>query len=324
MQKSISDFQAIIKKALNEYAFGEREPKELYEPCDYLLGIGGKRIRPVLCLLGSDLFDGVPENAVKPALAIEYFHNFTLMHDDIMDEAPLRRGHQTVHLKYDLNTGILSGDLLLARAYQFFEELEGEKFKEALKVFTRTTIEICEGQQYDKNFESRETVTFSEYIKMIELKTAVLVGAALQIGAISAGATVENQHKIYEFGKNLGIAFQLQDDYLDVFGNAGFGKTPAGDIIENKKTILYIKAVENANEEDLKSLKKWYALKTDDSAKIKAVKSIFVNSGADKEVQKLIKEFSQTAIEFLNGIEAAENKKQLLRALTAELIQREI
>lgn len=324
MQNTISDYQKLINMAVVQNAMGSKNPVELYEPCDYFLKIGGKRIRPVLCLMACDLFGGNIEDAVKPALAIEYFHNFTLIHDDIMDEAPLRRGQPTVHLKYGLNTGILSGDLLFGRSFQLFEDLEPIKYKAVLQLFTKTMIEICEGQQYDKNFETKSDISFSEYIRMIELKTAVLLGTALKTGAVIADATEENQQNIYDFGKNLGLAFQLQDDYLDVFGSPNFGKLHAGDIVENKKTILYIKCVENVSDADLKELNKWYAVKTTDSQKIEAVKAIFERSGSRNVVKELINEYSNKAIYFLDSIKVAEDKKQLLRELTGELIKREI
>ncbi len=229
----------------------DREPLSLYSPVNYILQLGGKRLRPVLTLMTAEIFNADYKIALDAALSIEVFHNFSLVHDDIMDDAPLRRGYQTVHEKWDVNTGILSGDAMLIMAYQLFENYEPVTFQALAKLFSKTALEVCEGQQYDVDFEMRDNVTIGEYLKMIEYKTAVLVGAAMKMGAIVANASLEDQHSIYEFGKNLGIAFQLQDDYLDVFGDPKtFGKQVGGDIIENKKTYLYLKALEFSNEVD--------------------------------------------------------------------------
>jgi len=220
-----------------------KEPVNLYEPITYILGLGGKRLRPVLTLMTSEIFGANYTKALDAALAIEIFHNFSLVHDDIMDDAPLRRGKTTVHEKWDINTGILSGDAMLISAYQLFENYDGTIFKELAKLFSKTALEVCEGQQYDVDFETRTDVTIPEYLKMIEYKTAVLVAAGMKMGAIIANASATSQNNIYEFGRNLGIAFQLQDDYLDAFGDPKtFGKQVGGDIIENKKTFLYLKA----------------------------------------------------------------------------------
>ena len=227
-----------------------KEPSTLYNPVNYILDLGGKRLRPVLTLMAAEIFNCDYKKALDAALSIEVFHNFSLIHDDIMDEAPLRRGKETVHLKWDLNTGILSGDAMLIMAYQLFENYEPETFQKLAKLFSKTALEVCEGQQYDIDFEIRDDVKIDDYLKMIELKTAVLLGAALKMGAIVANASENDQNCIYEFGKNLGIAFQLQDDYLDAFGDPNtFGKQVGGDIIENKKTFLYLKAVEFSQKE---------------------------------------------------------------------------
>lgn len=324
MNTQLSDCQTIISKALEEYSFKDFEPVELYGSCDYILSLGGKRLRPILCLMGNMLFEGDVNEAIKPALAIEFFHNFTLMHDDIMDEAPLRRGKSPVHLKFDLNTAILSGDALLVQAYRMFEDLPAVHFKNVIQLFSKTAEELCEGQQYDKNFETQSDVSYDEYIRMIEYKTAVLVGCALQIGAITADADADNQYKLYEFGRNLGIAFQLQDDYLDVFGEADFGKVHAGDIIENKKTILYVKAVEAADGNNLIELNKWYSAKSDESQKIEAVKKIFKDTKADLAVRSLIEEFTQKAMHFLDKIDVPESNKTALRELANDLMKRKI
>ena len=238
-------FLAYLDKQKNK-----REPENLYVPIDYIMGLGGKRIRPVLVLMSCDLFDGDYMEAMEAALSVEMFHNFTLIHDDIMDRADLRRGHQTVHKKWDLNTGILSGDALMIMSNQRLEHYSGEKFKVLISLYNKTALEVCEGQQLDVDFEELLDVPLATYIKMISYKTAVLVGASLKMGAIIAEASFEDQKKLYDFGLNLGIAFQLQDDYLDTFGNDDFGKKIGGDILEGKKTFLYIKALELSNDED--------------------------------------------------------------------------
>ena len=239
---SLSDYQNIISEEFSNIHI-EKHPKSLYEPIDYILSLGGKRIRPVLTLMAADIFDGDHKKAISAAKAVEMFHNFSLVHDDIMDDAPLRRGNETVHEKWNLNTGILSGDAMLILAYQYFENYEPKIFQALAKLFSKTALEVCEGQQYDVDFETRDDVTIPEYLKMIEYKTAVLLGAAMKMGAIVAETSEENADLIYNFGLNLGIAFQLQDDYLDAFGNPEtFGKQVGGDIIENKKTYLYLKA----------------------------------------------------------------------------------
>lgn len=320
----IEQYQEIIGKALEQYAFTDLEPKELYEPCDYILSIGGKRLRPVIVMLGSYVFDGKIEDVIKPALGIEFFHNFSLMHDDIMDAAPLRRGKETVHIKYDTNTGILSGDGMLVKAYQMFEGLPAEKFKAVTTLFSKTAAELCEGQQYDMNFETQKEVTYEEYIKMITLKTGVMMGASLQIGAMIADAQQEDYLNLYEFGKNLGIAFQLKDDYLDVFGQQDFGKIHAGDVFENKKTILYIKALELSTPQEAEELKFWYSMKTDNVDKVYAVEKIFRKLKTDFEVMTLISEYTEKSLSYLDRIHVSGEKKIQLRELAASLIERQI
>ena len=257
-----------------------QEPKNLYEPIDYILQLGGKRIRPVLTLMAADIFGSDYQKALPAALAVEVFHNFTLVHDDIMDDAPLRRGKETVHEKWDINTGILSGDAMLILAYKYFEDYEPVVFQKLAKLFSKTALEVCDGQQLDVDFETREDVTIDEYMNMIRLKTSVLVAAALKMGAIVAETSEENANLIYDFGLNLGLAFQLQDDYLDTFGNPEtFGKQVGGDIIENKKTYLYLKTLETASLEDKKILEELYSKKIDNNLiKIKTVKELFIKN----------------------------------------------
>lgn len=324
MNSVIEEYQEIVSKALDEFSFKELQPKQLYEPCDYILSIGGKRLRPIIVMLGSYVFDGKLEDVLKPALAIEYFHNFSLMHDDIMDAAPLRRGKQTVHLKYDTNTGILSGDAMLIKAYEMFEDLPAEKFKVVTRLFSKTATELCEGQQYDMNFETQQEVSYEEYIQMITLKTGVMMGASLKIGALIADGCDEDCHNLYEFGKNLGIAFQLKDDYLDVFGQQDFGKIHAGDILENKKTILYIKALELAGQGEKDELKFWYGMKTDNIDKVYAVEKIFRKLKVDHYIMDLISEYTRNSMEFLDKVSVSEEKKKQLRQLASSLIERQI
>src|SRR5690606_3577698 len=265
-------------------AVAHKTPPHLYEPVEYILSLGGKRVRPVLTLMICDFFDTDFEKAIHAALAVEMFHNFSLIHDDIMDEAPLRRGEKSVHEKWDLNTAILSGDAMLILAYRYFENYEPQMFQELAKLFGETALQVCEGQQYDMDFETREDVSLEEYIHMIDHKTAVLLGAAMGMGAIVAGASEMDKNNIYEFGRNLGIAFQLQDDYLDVFGNPEtFGKQIGGDIIANKKTILYLLATQNGDQSQVEELEHLFSINPmDPTDKITTVKEIFVASGADK------------------------------------------
>lgn len=302
------------------------EPKNLYEPMHYILSIGGKRLRPILTLITADIFANTYQPALDAALAVEVFHNFSLVHDDIMDDAPLRRGHQTVHEKWNINTGILSGDAMLIIAYQLFENYPAEKFRELAKLFSKTAIEVCEGQQYDVDFETRDNVTIAEYLKMITYKTAVLVGAAMQMGAIVADATAEDCASIYNFGLNLGIAFQLQDDFLDAFGDAKtFGKQIGGDIIENKKTYLYLKTLELSSKEEQVQMQHLFAIQpTDPTDKIEQVKSYFISSGADTATQEAIEKYTLLAFNELDKLNIAEDKKEFLRAFGNTLMKRTV
>ncbi|MFD0965146.1 polyprenyl synthetase family protein [Pseudofulvibacter geojedonensis] len=305
----------------------QREPRNLYQPIDYILQLGGKRLRPVLTLLTTELFGASHEKALDAALAVEIFHNFSLVHDDIMDDAPLRRGKQTVHEKWDINTGILSGDAMLILAYQLFENYETETFKQLAQIFSKTALEVCEGQQYDVDFEVRSDVTEVEYLKMIEYKTAVLVGAAMKMGAIVAKASKDQAQLIYDYGRLLGIAFQLQDDYLDAFGDPlTFGKQVGGDIIENKKTYLYIKAIEKANNKDLAKLNEYFSenCSVDNDTKVIEVKQIFVNSGAAKLTQNAIEKFTNNAFKVLELIDVDEDSKKVLADFGESLMFRTV
>ncbi len=323
---TIDAYRAEFVKYLQE-KITTKEPKSLYEPITYILQLGGKRLRPVLTLLTADIFNSNYKKALNAALAIEVFHNFSLVHDDIMDAAPLRRGQETVHQKWNLNTGILSGDAMLISAYQLFEYYEPETFQELAKLFSKTALEVCEGQQYDVDFEIQNDVTEAEYLKMIEYKTAVLVGAAMQMGAIVAHAKQEDAQKIYEFGRLLGIAFQLQDDYLDAFGDPKtFGKQVGGDIIENKKTFLYLKALENASTEDKARLVDLFQEKSalNHDLKIEFVKQVFVKTGADQLTKKAILQYTQEAFDILNTLNLSDDKKKILIDFGKNLMERTV
>lgn len=323
--RAISQYQDIIQahfEALNL----TKEPNNLYEPIRYILSLGGKRLRPVLTLMATEVFDVDCEKAIPAATAVEVFHNFSLIHDDIMDDAPLRRGNETVHEKWDLNTGILSGDAMLILAYQFFENYEPVVFRDLAKLFSKTALEVCEGQQYDVDFETRDDVTIPEYLKMIEYKTAVLVGAAMKMGAIVAETSTENANAIYDFGLNLGIAFQLQDDYLDAFGNPEtFGKQVGGDIIENKKTYLYLKALEFSKAEEKEQLLHLFSIHpSDNTDKIQSVKQIFTQTGADAATQQAIQGFTLKAFQTLDKMNISEDKKAILKAFGNKLMSRNV
>ncbi len=323
--RSISDYQDLISTHFNDL-ISLKEPVNLYEPIRYIVSLGGKRLRPVLTLMAAEVFDADCEKALAAATAVEVFHNFSLIHDDIMDAAPLRRGHETVHEKWDVNTGILSGDAMLILAYQFFEGYEPATFRELAKLFSKTALEVCEGQQYDVDFETRDDVTIPEYLKMIEFKTAVLVAAALKMGAIVANTTPENAEAIYDFGLNLGLAFQLQDDYLDAFGDPEtFGKQVGGDIIENKKTYLYLKAVEFASPNDQEQLLHLFSIQpTDNTDKINSVKLLFNQTGASAATQEAIQAYTLKAFATLDNMQIKADKKALLRAFGENLMRRNV
>ncbi len=322
---SISFYQEIISKHFSTLEINN-EPKNLYDPIKYILSLGGKRIRPVLTLMAAEIFNANYEKALAAATAVEVFHNFSLIHDDIMDDAPLRRGNETVHEKWDINTGILSGDAMLILAYQYFEQYDPKIFRELAKLFSKTALEVCEGQQWDVDFETRDDVTIPEYIKMIEYKTAVLVGAAMKMGAIIAETSEENANLIYNFGLNLGIAFQLQDDYLDAFGNPEtFGKQVGGDIIENKKTYLYLKAIEFGTAEIKEQLLHLFSIQpTDNTDKIISAKEIFNTTGASNATLEAIKDYTQRAFVTLEEMTIEQEKKDILKEFGKNLMGRKV
>ena len=302
------------------------EPKNLYEPIDYIIKLGGKRIRPVLTLMAADIFSSDYKKALPAALAVEVFHNFTLIHDDIMDDAPLRRGKATVHEKWNINTGILSGDAMLILAYQYFENYEPIVFQKLAKLFSKTALEVCDGQQLDVDFETRNDVTIDEYINMIRLKTSVLVAAALKMGAIVAATDDKNANLIYDFGLNLGLAFQLQDDYLDAFGDPEtFGKQIGGDIIENKKTFLYLKALEVASEEDKGKLQYFYNQKLkENTVKVSGVKRIFLLNDIPNLVKEQITNYTEKAFETLSKMDISNESKENLKNFGLWLMNRSV
>jgi len=322
---SIYQYQEFLSDYLQSQ-YEDKEPRNLYEPIHYILDLGGKRMRPVLTLMSAEVFDTDYKKALPAALAVEVFHNFSLVHDDIMDDAPLRRGKETVHEKWNLNTGILSGDAMLILAYQYFEQYEPIIFRDLAKLFSKTALEVCEGQQWDVDFEERNDVTIPEYLKMIQYKTAVLVAAAMKMGAIIAETSEENANLIYDFGLNLGLAFQLQDDFLDAFGDPEtFGKQVGGDIIENKKTYLYLKAVAFSKETEAEELRRLFSIQPEDNTeKIKTVKELFNNSGASKATQDAIQDFTFKAFQTLDKMNISTEKKGMLKAFGENLMGRKV
>src|SRR6187402_851666 len=313
--RAISYYQDLIVSHFESLTF-QKEPNNLYEPIRYILSLGGKRLRPVLTLMAAEVFDAEAKKAIEAATAVEVFHNFSLIHDDIMDDAPLRRGNETVHEKWNINTGILSGDAMLILAYQYFEKYEPIIFRDLAKLFSKTALEVCEDQQWDVDFETRKDVTIPEYLKMIQYKTAVLVAAAMKMGAIIAKTSEQEANLIYDFGLHLGLAFQLQDDYLDAFGDPEtFGKQVGGDIIENKKTYLYLKALEFSTPEKASELEKLFSLQLDDNTeKIETAKAVFNESGASKATQEAIEMYTFKAFDTLEKMNIKDDKKSILRS----------
>lgn len=313
-----------INKALAETTYGE-QPEELYAPIRYMMALGGKRLRPLLTLLGYSLWQQDAEPAIKPALAVEVFHNFTLMHDDIMDQAPLRRGQATVHEKWNGNTAILSGDVMLVKAYDLLLASPPQLLNTILRKFNRCAAEVCEGQQLDMNFESRQQVSQEEYLHMITLKTAVLLGYSLELGAILAGAPETASEQLYRFGVNMGLGFQLQDDLLDVYADKEkFGKQVGGDILSNKKTFLLINALERAEGEAAASLNNWLEQeKYDSQEKVRAVTAIYDQLGIRELTEAKMEEYFNAAFEGLNQLQVPEERKDLLLSFTHQLILRE-
>jgi len=302
------------------------EPTELYEPIEYALSQGGKRLRPLLVLMSCDLFGGEIGEAMKPSIGVELFHNFTLLHDDIMDQAAIRRGKPAVHKKWNANVAILSGDTMFVMAYDYISKVRPEYLPQVIDLFNDTARKVCEGQQYDMNFETRTDVSIGEYLMMIRLKTAVLLACSMKLGAILAGAGEEDTENIYLFGENLGMAFQLQDDLLDVFGDTEkFGKEIGGDIVTNKKTYLYLKAFELAQGDTLVRLSSLFAgHDIDPHTKVEQIKEIYSALGIRKYTSGYINEYLEKAQVYLEKISLEREKKEALRNLALELVNREV
>jgi geranylgeranyl diphosphate synthase type II len=318
---TLKDYTVLFSKHL-ESNYPNQKPHSLYEPMQYILELGGKRIRPVLTLIAADGFGGTSDKALAAAMAVEVFHNFTLLHDDIMDQAPIRRGKPTVHQHWNTNTAILSGDVMMIKAFQYLNVYDPEKFTALTQLLSKTAVEVCEGQQYDMDFETKSEVTLTAYREMIRLKTAVLLGAALQMGAIVADAGISDQHKIYEMGVLMGLAFQMQDDYLDTFGNAEtFGKQIGGDIVENKKTWLVLKTLELADDRDkqvLTTLFNGYS----EVDKIEKVKDLFKKYSVDILIQKEMEHYTLAAEQLLNELPLQSQSKIILETLMQQLKSR--
>lgn len=322
---SLSQYHQMFTDHIEKYTISA-VPENLYAPVNYILSLEGKRIRPILTLISADIFSGSPKKALNAALAGEIFHNFSLVHDDIMDSADLRRGNTTVHKKWDNSTAILSGDVMLILAYQIFENYEANIFVPMATLFSKTAIKVCEGQQLDIDFEKKQEISFDEYLLMITYKTAELIGVAMKMGAIIANATIADQEKIYEFGKNLGIAFQLQDDYLDCFGNENdFGKKIGGDIIERKKTFLYIKTLELLSGDEKSNFISLYNSPYDNSKdKIALVKDMYNKCNIENEVTAEIQKYTDSAFQILESLKLPKEKNEFLQNIGNSLMQRKI
>ena len=317
-----------ILDKVNEYignlSYGRR-PQSLYEPIRYVLSLGGKRIRPMLMLLSYNLFRDDPETILSPACALETYHNYTLLHDDLMDDAPLRRGQQTVHVRWDANTAILSGDSMLVLAFERMQQCDDRHLRDVLRLFTVTALEIGEGQQYDMEFEHRNDVTEAEYIEMIRLKTSVLLACAMKIGAILADAPSEDMDNLYKFGEQIGLAFQLQDDYLDVYGDPKvFGKKIGGDITSNKKTYMLINALNKANARQRKELEKWIGCESfHRNEKVAAVTALYNKIGVDRMAIDCINHYFDEANKYLAAVKVSDERKTELMAYAQKLLHRQ-
>lgn len=314
----------MVNEALEQLPY-DRKPASLYEPIRYVLSLGGKRIRPVLMLMAYNLWKDDPERIMMQALGLETYHNFTLLHDDVMDNADMRRGHETVHKKWNANQAILSGDTMLLQAFERIESCEADKLQEVFKVFLVTAYEIGEGQQFDVEFETRNDVTEEEYIEMIRLKTSVLLACAVKIGAILAGASKEDADSIYKFGEQIGLAFQLQDDLLDVYGDPKvFGKNIGGDITSNKKTYMLINAVNRANAQQREELMRWIDAKTfDREEKVKAVTRLYDEIGIRQLCEQKMEACYEIGLEHLAKVSVSDERKAILKAYAASMMKRQ-
>ena len=321
----MENYSKLFLNYIKSFRF-KKTPVGLYEPINYLLELGGKRVRPQLTLMATDIFGGNLKKSLPSALSVELFHNFTLIHDDIMDDAPLRRGQQTVHERWNINTGILAGDTMLVQAYQSLEAYPDELFGKLTRLLSQTAIQVCEGQQFDLDFETQSETTIEEYLEMIRLKTAVLVGCALKMGAYISVVDQSEAQKLYDFGVKLGMAFQIQDDFLDAFGDSEtFGKQLGGDIIENKKTILYHKAISMASFKQKDQLREWFQANkkfNNQVDKVLIVKKLFKETGAAEASQKLMQYYTKEAFNILDTLAINSEKKQLLIDFSNKLMQR--
>lgn len=322
--KTADEILSMVNEFLANLPY-ERKPKSLYEPIRYVLSMGGKRIRPTLMLLGYNLFKDNPEKILMNAVALETYHNYTLLHDDLMDNADLRRGHETVHKKWDANTAILSGDSMLVLAYERMAQCDEKRLAKVLKLFTTTALEIGEGQQFDMEFENRNDVKEEEYIEMIRLKTSVLLACALKMGAILADASDEDAENLYKFGEQIGLAFQLQDDYLDVYGDTKvFGKEIGGDITSNKKTYMLINAFNLANDTQRAELQKWVDAKDFDRAeKVAAVTRLYNEIGIDKLAQDKIAYYFEQSKKYLDAVNVPAERKEELAKYAQKMMKRQ-
>jgi geranylgeranyl diphosphate synthase type II len=321
--QDLNRYSAVIEDAISKIDFPQT-PNNLYDPLRYFLLLGGKRMRPILTLLGAEAFGKSFNNAIPAALSVELFHNFSLIHDDIMDEAPLRRGHVTVHEKWNQNIAILSGDVLLVKAYQELAKQDANVLPDLLHLLNKTAVEVCEGQQFDMDFESRDNVSIEEYVEMIRLKTSVLLGCALEMGAIIAGASKEDRNLIYEFGQQIGIAFQIQDDILDLYADPEkFGKQVGGDVISNKKTLLLLKAFEISDSGQKETLMNLLT-ETDLDLKISSVRNLFNELGVREACKERMNYHYSIAKEAIHKTSLSEKQKSPLLQLAAYLMEREI
>jgi len=321
---ALEDYQELIKQKIKEQNF-DQAPIELYEPIAYTMSLGGKRLRPTLTLMTCDVFDGNVQESLNAAMGLETFHNFTLLHDDIMDKAPIRRGHPTVYKKWDANRAILSGDTMMVLAYDYLLDSPEDLLYSLFKVFNKVGKEVCEGQQYDMNFETAKSVSLEEYLEMIRLKTAVLIGGSMHVGAIIARASKEKSELVYHFGENIGMAFQLQDDLLDAFGDVSvFGKQTGGDIRTNKRTYLYIKALEVANNQDQKRLTDLYSIIDESNdEKVEEVLSIFNKYNISQLTRDLMENYYSKAMIYLKKIHLSLEKEQILVNIADGLMKRD-
>ena len=319
--EKIEKYTRLIENTLARQDF-DSDPRELYEPISYILSLGGKRLRPALTLAACELYGGDITEALMPALGIEIFHNFSLIHDDVMDKAPLRRGKKTVHERWNHDIAILSGDAMLVKAYQYMASVDHSILPQVMKTFSKTALEVCEGQQYDLNFEKQQDVSQEDYIDMIRLKTSVLLGCALKVGALVAGASVKESNNLYHFGENIGIAFQIQDDILDAFGNPEkFGKTPGGDILNDKKTIMMIHARQNADAAQLARLTAEYSTPEE---KVRNIQKLFLETGAKQNAEATMDDYYKEALRHLDESNGDAAIKAELANFAQWLIKREI